>query len=285
MLAFKDWLDYQEKALNEKALIFGSRSKTYPRYNNVLIMAGGSASGKSWILENIISFKGKNFDVDDIKQKLIDLPEESYLRKKFESEYNIQLNADTLRDPVECSYLHQFVKDNHMDDSFKKAFFYASISRKHKDNIIFDITLKSEDQLKEVVNACDYGNYETDKRHIVWVLTDIELAKINNQKRDRVVPEDILIKSHTGTSITMKHILERGEYWRKYIDGDVWIIFNNASIDTKSRIVGNKHQTVLIDKYTSFQLKQSGKDFKRIKDINQEIIDKINSYVPDGAEW
>ena len=45
-------------------------NQAYPKFNNVLIAAGGAGSGKGYVLSEILLFQGKTFDVDEIKKKI-----------------------------------------------------------------------------------------------------------------------------------------------------------------------------------------------------------------------
>jgi hypothetical protein len=39
-----------------------------PKYNNIVILAGGAGSGKGFINTNLLGIEGKTFDVDEIKR-------------------------------------------------------------------------------------------------------------------------------------------------------------------------------------------------------------------------
>lgn len=72
MLGFADWIKQNAPCdLSERALNLGNRSVAYPRFDNVLIIAGGAGSGKDFVLNNMINFTGKEFNVDDIKRYAI----------------------------------------------------------------------------------------------------------------------------------------------------------------------------------------------------------------------
>ena len=60
MKTFKEFLE-------ERALNIGNKSVSYPKFGNILILAGGAGSGKGFASNRMIAFEGKRFDVDAIK--------------------------------------------------------------------------------------------------------------------------------------------------------------------------------------------------------------------------
>lgn len=56
---------FKEFMLDEKLMIFGK--KAYPQFNNVLILAGGAASGKGFVTQKLIGMEGVVLDVDRVK--------------------------------------------------------------------------------------------------------------------------------------------------------------------------------------------------------------------------
>jgi hypothetical protein len=61
--------------------------------------------------------------------------------------------------------------------------------------------------------------------HITWVLTNYHIAVKQNKERSRVVPDDIMITTHTGAAISMFDVI-KGNI-PKGVDGQVNIILNN----------------------------------------------------------
>lgn len=278
MMTFADF--YNKYELNERALNIGNRSVSYPKYNNVLILAGGAGSGKSTILNDVITFRGKLFNVDEIKHALIKLDDHSALRRKFEQETGLRLDMSSLKDPVELSALHAFVKRHKLNDKLTSTFFTAAASRQYKDNVIFDVTLKDTDKLDQITDLCDIGGYHPINRHIVWVCTNVDLALKRNANRERTIANDIVLETHKGVSTTLKKLIQHRDQTK--IDGDVWIVFNGVSINGEYDV---KFDDRGVNKYTAFQIKQKGKPFKTFEQISTAIIDKINKYVPDDVQW
>lgn len=151
------------------------------------------------------------------------------------------------------------------------------------------------------------GQYNPENIHLVWVLNDVEVAKIQNNQRDRRVQEEILVSTHKGVSLTMKEIIKdfentktsKGTKISDIIKGDIWIVPNR----TDDSIIDNN---VFIS-FNSFKLKESGKSIKTIKEVQDERViimnrddfketlrtkflgsdlqKKIDDYVPKDAQW
>lgn len=277
MMTFADF--HRKYQLEEKALNLGDRSIKYPKYGNVLIMAGGAGSGKGAVLEKLLTFRGKVFNVDDIKTALIKLGSNSKLADQFYNETGYPLEIGLLKDPVELAILHDFIKKHKYNDKLTQAFFLAAADRTTKDNVIFDVTLKDISKLREIGELCAIGGYHPVNTHIVWVLTDVETALSQNQQRARSVSDSILVRTHQGAAMTIKQIVDLSD--TSVVDGDVWIVFNGATANGRDlTLAGN-----VVEGYTAYQLKQQGKPFKPVKQIEQAIIEKINSYVPKDAQW
>src|SRR5574344_2229773 len=56
----------QEEMVEEAKMVTFS-GKVYPKFNNAVVMSGGSGSGKSYALKNLVGIEGKVINVDDLK--------------------------------------------------------------------------------------------------------------------------------------------------------------------------------------------------------------------------
>ncbi|UQJ94981.1 hypothetical protein IANJMKHF_00075 [Klebsiella phage CPRSA] len=104
-----------------------------------------------------------------------------------------------------------------------------------KPNLIFDVTLKGMSKLASIARDVETLGYKKENVHIVWVMNDVHIAMQQNQKRDRVVPKEILMDTHEGAALTMAKILNMGDSLKQYMDGDIWISFNKVGVDSESR--------------------------------------------------
>lgn len=173
-----------------------------------------------------------------------------------------------------------------------ETFFAANIANDYKPNVIFDTTFATLEKAKSISKWLDFGGYALYNRHLIWVLNDIEIAIKQNKTRARSVSYEILLNTHTNSALTIKQLMQENN--RNYFDGDVYIVFNRL----KDTLV-DKHEvkelyqssnekktyTYELKKYTAFQLKQAGKDWMSIDQIEIQILDKINQYTPDTVYW
>ena len=271
--------------LEERALLVGDKSKAYPRFNQIIIAAGGAGSGKGFVLKNVLAIEGKTFDVDEMKQQLIDfakLKKDSEIALAYKEKYGKNLADIDLKNPTDTSNLHAFVKERGLVEKKKEAFFLAAAQSQNKPNVIFDMTFKDMKALSEVVELAELGGYKKENIHIVWIVNDIEIAREQNAKRDRSVADSILVQTHTGAAMTMKKFIENNEQYRQYADGDVWMVFNKKGVDSALKF-SDSSKNFVVDKYKALKIKSKGMPADNINDISREINDKIISYVPKGA--
>ena len=279
--------------IDAKILNLGNRSITYPPYNQAVILAGGAASGKSFVLKNVISIRGKVFDVDYLKKALPKLKNQD-LHRKFR-EYSksklgreIDLSSlqekDALKDAEIVQLLHIFESNYGYNNKLIRAMMAAASTSQYKPNVIFDVTLKDIGKLFRLSLLLDFGDYSLSNRHLVWVLSPYDLSLKNNLERERSISEDILMSTHVGVSKTIRNLIDSCD--RNYIDGDVYVIFNNRDLQNIIvRPVGNATQTFVLDQYTCFRIKAANQPWISYDEISADILEKIRSYVPDSTIW
>ena len=268
--SFKDFL------LNEVLITFNKRA--YPKFNNVVILAGGAGSGKGFILSNLLGIEGKVFDVDEMKKLVI---ASSKLAAKVKSETGEDLKNFDLRNPKNVSRIHEIVGgDLRIDKKFLKSSF-RSVAESHPDrkpNLIFDVTLKDLSKLSKLSDRLVDHGYDKKNIHIVWVMNEFNVAVQQNAGRSRVVPDDILLATHEGASLTMKKLLDMGSRLKRYMDGDIHIAFNKVGVD--SNLAKSKRGGKYITKSEYITVKRSGKSQISTKQLDKGILNKIRKYVP-----
>lgn len=284
---------FADDELNAKALNLGDRSVTFPSYNQAVILAGGSASGKGFVCENVLGIRGKVFDVDAIKTKLLRLYQnypdsrlESEIYQRFYEEYGRGIDELDMKKPKDVADFHVFLESTGISDRVIETMFLANAQSNYKPNVIFDVTLKNLKKFDEVTKAFDIGGYPPEDRHLVWILTGIDVAVGRNQQRSRSVPDSIIFKSHTGASLTVKALLSNLD--RRKLDGDIYVVFNNIG-DTIVEVFeasGAKPSAYKeLMQYNAYQLKRKGEAPMSVDAIELQILEKLNEYVPDDAQW
>lgn len=294
MLSFKSYLNQsdpirekyikeQYDVLLEKLITIGG--KAYPRYNNVVIMAGGAGSGKGFVKDNLLGLEGFVFDVDELKKMASATP---MIRKKVKDELGIDMKdlSDNLKDPDNVSRLHSIIADYLELDSKREQLLFKSILAADPErlpNIIFDVTLKDLRKLQKITRQVSEIGYDKSNIHIVWVVNDIEVAKAQNLERDRRVPAEILVNTHRGASNTMFDIINMGKTLDNYMDGDIVFAFNKVGVD--SDLVTSKRGGKYIADSNYFYVKRKGEPVMSVDQLSKDLRAKIASYVPPEVDW
>lgn len=269
--------------LMEKLITFGGSA--YPRFGNIVIMAGGAGSGKGFVLSKLVGVEGKVFDVDELKRLASKTPA-IQRRVKKELGMDIEELGKDLRNPENVSKLHDIIANFLGADKGKERIFYRSVltaPSDRKPNIIFDMTMKELTKLEKVANDASKLGYNKKNIHIVWVVNDIEVAKQQNKTRARQVPSEILVNTHRGAANTMGDILNMGNKLKKYMDGDIVFAFNKVGVDANLSTSGKGGSYVKDANY--FYAKKAGKAPLPIDKLDKTIRQKIKAYVPKNVEW
>ena len=285
----------QYDILLEKLITVGG--KAYPKFGNVVIMAGGAGSGKGFVKDNLVGMEGIDVDVDALKQLAA---KAAMIKKRVSQEMGVDIQklAGNLKKPENVSKLHGIIGDFLNLDSRKMKATYTSIlsaAPDRKPNIIFDTTLKDLQKLQNLGRQLTAIGYDKSSIHIVWVVNDIEVAMAQNAKRDRVVPAEILVNTHRGASNTMNDVVNMGKDLKKYMDGDIVFAFNKVGVDSslvksdksgkKIGMKGNTKGGQFIKDAEYFYVKRKGKPPTPTAKLEKELRMKIASYVPKGVEW
>jgi len=273
--------DAQE--LFEKLITFGG--KAYPKFGNIVIMAGGAGSGKGFVLSNLVGVEGKVLDVDALKTMAAKAP---LIRKKAKEELGKDLEylSKNLGNPENTAALHDIIGtymklDKRVNQALYTSAMFAAPDR--KPNIIFDVTLKDLQKLQTITRQVSEIGYDKSNIHIVWVVNDIEVAKQQNLRRDRTVGTEILVNTHRGAANTMGDIINMGKSLRKYMDGDIIFAFNKVMVD--SELVRSGKGGSFVKDANFVYVKRQGKPPTPVDRLETDIKAKIKSYVPKGVEW
>lgn len=284
MKTFRNYMaeDYQD--LSEKLITFANQA--YPKFGQVLIMAGGAGSGKGFVLSNLIGMDGIKFDVDALKTAASKAP---LIKKRVKDELGIDIQklSGDLKNPENVSTLHSIIGEFlHLDDRKQQATFQSIMTAApdRKPNLIFDVTLSTLRKLETLCENARLLGYDKKNIHIVWVVNDVEVAKVQNAKRDRVVPAEILVSTHRGASSTMKEILAMGQQITKYMDGDLVFAFNKVGVDAEF-VKGTNKKAGYVKTANYFYVKRSGHTMMSMDQIDKDIKAKIAAYVPKDLVW
>jgi hypothetical protein len=230
-----------EDILNEKLITYGNRKP----YGQIVFMAGGAGSGKGFAISNFVdsaSFKIR--DVDEMKKQIqilnrlgkldirsilkkygrnIKLKDLDLIRKIEKDGYKLQ--NFNLKNPDHVYALHILVKAIGIKDTSLEKLLLGKNNPETLPNILFDITAKDISDITSILPKLKQVGYKPENVHLTWVLTNYVTAMYNNKNRARMVPEDILLKTHEGASNTIWGIITKA--LPKGMNGRVDVILNN----------------------------------------------------------
>jgi dephospho-CoA kinase len=282
-----------EDILNEKLITYGNRKP----YGQIVFIAGGAGSGKGFAIDNFLdSLSFKVRDVDKMKNQLqilnrlgkitikdilkkygrnIKLKDLDLIRKVEKDGYRLQnLN---LKNPDHVYVLHILVKAMGIKEKSLENLLAGKNNPEVLPNIMFDITAKDVTDITSVVPMLKEAGYKSENIHLTWVLTNYVTAMVNNKSRSRMVPEDILLKTHEGASNTVWGLVTKA--LPKGMNGRVDVILNNPEhtvfyTDADGRTINGK-----VKGFLSLPLKKAGGG------IFAEKLwkDKLFNWVKDNA--
>jgi len=281
ILEFKEYMTQKLfRQLDEKLIMYNQGK----RYGQIVFLAGGAGSGKGFAIQNFMEGdKFKIRDVDEWKKAFIKIDE---IKKKYP-----EVRGLNLREPKDVFKLHMFVKKAGIKENTLKMMLddlvrSGAASKGTLPNIIFDITLKEIGDITEVLPQLRKIGYDPKNIHVTWVLTNYHTAVKNNAGRSRVVPADILLKTHEGASKTMSEII-KGKLPRG-VNGAVNVILNNREntipwTDKDGNPIKTSAGNIVVKDFTYINLKKEGKRFNKEASVQKQIFDWIKANVPDTA--
>ena len=248
--------------LEEKLIVYGGGKK----YGQIVFLAGGAGSGKGFASEKFMQkdlFKVR--DVDEWKK--------AFIRLSSEMKRYSELKGLNLRNPDDVFKLHMAVKKMGIKGRSLQLLL-RDVRPDRLPNIMFDITFKDTDEIDEAMPMLLRAGYQPRDIHITWVLTNYHIAVKQNKERDRVVPDDIMIATHTGAATSMYNVI-KGNLPRG-VDGQVNIVLNNRNntIMFKSSDFADKKVENVQD-FEYFRIKREG---QRI-DTSEKALEKVMTWV------
>ena len=249
--------------LEEKLIVYSGGKK----YGQIVFLAGGAGSGKGFASEKFMQkelFKVR--DVDEWKKAFIKLSSEV---KRYS-----ELKGLNLRNPDDVFKLHMAVKKMGIKGRSLQLLL-RDVRPDRLPNIMFDITFKDTDEIDEAIPMLLRAGYQPRDIHITWVLTNYHIAVKQNKERDRVVPDDIMIATHTGAATSMYNVI-KGNLPRG-VDGQVNIVLNNKNntIKFKSSEFTSDKKIENVQDFEYFRLKREGQPI----DTSEKAIHKVMTWV------
>ena len=266
MISFRQYL--------EEKLIMYNQGK---RYGQIVFLAGGAGSGKGFAIANFMEKeKFKVRDVDEWKKALQKLTD---TRNMYP-----EIKGLKLKNPKDVHKLHMFVKKAGIKEK-SLDLLLKDVNSDHLPNIMFDITMKDANDIRDVLPKLLEAGYDSKNIHLTWVLTNYAVSIVNNRNRERVVPEDIMLLSHEGAAKSMYEVI-KGKLPRG-LNGGVRVVLNNRENtipwidpDTKKPMKDHKSGSVIVKDFTYLTFKKEGKSIGPESDVKKQLLGWIASNVP-----
>ena len=261
-----------EQYLEEKLIMYNQGK----RYGQIVFLAGGAGSGKGFAIRSFMEKeKFKVRDVDEWKTAFMKLADTT---DKYP-----EIKGLSLKNPKHVAKIHQFIKDKGIKEK-SLDLMLADANSRHLPNILFDITMKDTSNIDAVIPKLLEVGYNPKNIHLTWVLTNYAVAIVNNQKRPRVVADDIMLLSHEGAATSMYEVI-KGKLPRG-LNGSVRVVLNNrdntipyVDPDTKKPMKTSQGDIIIKD-FTYLTLKKEGKSIGPEMDVKRQLLGWIAANVP-----
>ena len=290
-----------EEQLDEKLITYNNRKP----YGQVVFLAGGAGSGKGFAGSNFLDSAGfKVRDVDEMKKQLqvmnrigkIDVgtiirkygkkikPKDmDLINKVFNSETATGIkqtlrNLD-LKNPDHVYVLHLLVKSMGIKEKSLMYLLKGKDNPETLPNIMFDITAKDLSDITDVIPQLKKAGYDAKNIHLTWILTNYVTAMKNNKSRARMVPEDILLKTHEGAANTVWSLITRA--LPKGMNGRVDVILNNPQHTVFYTDGDGKTIKGAVRGFLSLPIKKAGGGIFDEKIWKNKLFDWVKSNAPD----
>ena len=302
-LEFLEFKDYKAYELVEKQILYNNGKK----YGQIVFLAGGAGSGKGFAIKHFM--QGSDFkvrDVDELKiafqkldalgkfttQNLLDKYGDNISEKDKELiqreliDANVKMSELNLKTPTHVYILHVLIRATGAKDKTLELML-AGAEKGQLPNIIFDSTFKEVEDMTNVLPKLFDAGYQPKDIHVSWVLTNYQIAIKNNKKRDRVVPEDILLATHAGAAQTVYALVTNA--MPPEVQGGVYVILNNPEntifiVDPKTnKAYKDKKGNPVIKDFKYLTLKEPGKPAKTELDVKKQLLTWIRDNVPPDA--
>ena len=260
MKSFKQYLE-------ERQIVPG-RGK---RHGQVIILAGGAGSGKSFAVSQFIASNDyKIINPDDVIVGATKLAQKG---KAFP-----ELKGKDLTKPEDLAAVYKDIVVDKRLTGKRQSTFFKNQNPDRLPNVILDRTFSRASEFKTWATKLRNVGYKPENIHIVWVLTDIEIAIAQNKSRgekgQRTVPKNILIGTHKGTKYSMKDYIF-GRSKGAAINGDMFIVFGGAKntifYGTPEGELPSGEKPMVVKDFRYMKVKSQGKKFDKTSNIARSL--------------
>ena len=241
------------------------------RNGQVIMLAGGSGSGKSFAVTQFIDSNNyKILNPDDVLQLAVKLANQG---KAFD-----ELKGKDLTNPEDLEVAYDVVTKKKKLALRRREIFLQNQKPGRLPNIILDRTFSKKGQFKTWAHRLRTAGYKPENIHVIWVLTDLEIALAQNIRRgkagERNVPAKIIIGSHQGAKEEMRDLMFK-RLRGAAIDGDIFVIFggvkNTIFYGTPEGELPSGDTPMVVKDFRYIKVKSSGKRFDTAGNIAKKM--------------
>ena len=285
-----------EEQLDEKLIVYNNRKP----YGQIVFLAGGAGSGKGFAGSHFIdSADYKVRDVDEMKKQLqilnrmdkisIDQIIKKYGKnikpKDLENIRTVQSQGFNLRNfnlkkPDHVSALHNLVKAMGLKEKTLEKLLMGKNNPEVLPNIMFDITAKDVSDITGIIPQLKKAGYQSKNVHLTWVLTNYVTAMENNKGRARMVPEDILLKTHEGAANTVWGLVTKA--MPRGLNGRCDVILNNPQHTVFYKDKDGNDVKGIAKGFLSLPIKKEGKGILPEKIWKNKLFNWVAQNAPDS---
>ena len=247
----KEYLNEETETIAEASVVtFGG--KTFPKNGWCVILAGGPGSGKGYQQDNSIMIDAKVFDVDKLKSLYVKAAKAGKINDKKDYDF---------RKPEDVSALHKIVDGKKYDKNIKHNFF---ANNEKLPNVIFDITGKNVAKIKQRCEKVKKIGYKTS---LVWVVSNRDVALVQNLTRPRVVPQNVFHKIHNAILANLPDFIKTDA--ANYFD-ECWILFGSTKKLPKNMTPEEEKE---LHDNKAFKLAKKGDGFEISDELSNRLYD------------
>ena len=249
--------------INEKLILFNNGAQ----YGQVVFTAGGAGSGKSFAISNFMeAHKFKSIDLDYMQKLFLKFARE------HPEEYKKFTELDQ-KNPNDVSRLHNIMKEKGFRSTLLTNILNSAVEGRLP-NLLFDTTMKDPSKLHNHIPKLLKVGYDPENIHLVWTLTDYSIAVERNRSRERIVPDDVMLKSHDGAAITMDKLFSGN--LPEGFDGSIKVILNNP----EETIFWDNREIDIVKDFTYMTVKEPGEGLITDRNLRSKLYMWIKNNVP-----
>jgi len=182
-----------------------------------------------------------------------------------------------LKKPDHVYALHTLVKAMGIKEKTLEAMLMGKNNPEVLPNIMFDITAKDVTDITSIIPQLRKAGYNSKNIHLTWVLTNYVTAMENNRERSRMVPEDILLKTHEGAANTVWGLVTKA--MPRGLNGRCDVILNNPQHTVFYKDADGNDVKGIAKGFLALPIKREGKGM-----VNEKVWKRLLfSWVKDNA--